>query len=124
MTSRSVTAVGWGRFLEGIFDEWVQRDVGTMFVQIFDAALASWVGLPPAVCIFGETCGNALTVEHTGDVYSCDHFVEPKFLLGNIRDKHLLTMVSSPEQRKFGTDKRDTLPGYCRECPVRFRMSR
>ena len=91
-----------------------------MFVQIFDAALASWVGTPPSVCIFGETCGNALTVEHTGDVYSCDHFVEPRYLLGNIRETHLLTMVASPEQRKFGTDKRDTLPRYCRECPVRF----
>jgi uncharacterized protein len=94
--------------------------VGTVFVQILDAALASWVGAPPAVCIFSETCGNALTVEHTGDVYSCDHFVEPTFLLGNIRDKHLLTMVASPEQRKFGLDKRDTLPQYCRECPVKF----
>jgi uncharacterized protein len=120
VTDRSVTSAGWGRFLESIFDEWIERDVGTVFVQIFDAALASWVGVPPAVCIFGETCGNALTVEHTGDVFSCDHFVEPKYLLGNIREKHLLTMVASPEQRKFGTDKRDTLPLYCRECPVNF----
>ena len=120
VTERSVTAEGWGQFLEDVFDEWIKRDVGTVFVQIFDAALASWVGVPPAVCIFSETCGNALTVEHTGDVYSCDHFVEPKFLLGNIREKHLLTMVASPEQRKFGTDKRDTLPRYCRECPVKF----
>jgi len=120
VTSRSVTADGWGRFLSSVFDEWVVRDVGTVFVQMFDAALSSWVGAPPAVCIFGETCGNALTVEHTGDVYSCDHFVEPAYLLGNIRETHLLTMVASPEQRKFGTDKRDTLPMYCRECPVRF----
>ena len=120
VTERSVTAAGWGQFLESIFDEWIVRDVGTVFVQIFDAALASWVGVPPAVCIFSETCGNALTVEHTGDVYSCDHFVEPKFLLGNIREKHLLDMVASPEQRKFGMDKRDTLPRYCRECPVNF----
>ncbi len=120
VTSRSVTAAGWGRFLESVFDEWVRRDVGTVFVQIFDAALASWVGAAPSVCIFAETCGNALTVEHTGDVYSCDHFVEPRYLLGNIRDRHLLEMVASPEQRAFGTDKRDTLPRYCRECPVRF----
>jgi uncharacterized protein len=120
VTSRSVTADGWGRFLSGVFDEWVRRDVGTVFVQIFDAALASWVGAPPSVCIFAETCGNALTVEHTGDVYSCDHFVEPRYLLGNIREKHLLEMVASPEQRTFGSDKRDTLPRYCRECPVRF----
>ncbi len=91
-----------------------------MFVQIFDAALASWVGMPPPVCIFSETCGDALTVEHTGDVYSCDHFVEPRYLLGNIRGTHLLTMVASPEQRRFGADKRDTLPRTCRECPVKF----
>ena len=110
VTSRSVTADGWGRFLTSVFDEWVHRDVGTVFVQMFDAALASWVGAPPAVCIFGETCGNALTIEHTGDVYSCDHFVEPAYLLGNIRETHLLTMVASPEQRKFGTDKRDAAP--------------
>jgi uncharacterized protein len=120
VTSRSVTADGWGRFLSGVFDEWVRRDVGTVYVQMFDAALASWVGAPPSVCIFSETCGNALTVEHTGDVYSCDHFVEPRYLLGNIRQKHLLEMVASPEQRAFGADKRDTLPRYCRECPVRF----
>jgi uncharacterized protein len=120
VTERSVSAEGWGAFLEQIFDEWIVRDVGTVFVQIFDAALASWVGAPPAVCIFSETCGNALTIEHTGDVFSCDHFVEPKYLLGNIREKHLLTMVASPEQRKFGTDKRDTLPRYCQECPVKF----
>jgi uncharacterized protein len=120
VTRRSVTADGWGRFLTTIFDEWVVRDVGTMFVQLFDAALASWVGAPPSVCIFSETCGDALTVEHTGDVYSCDHFVEPRWLLGNIRDTHLLTMVASPEQRAFGEAKRDTLPRYCRECPVRF----
>ncbi len=120
VTGRSVTADGWGRFLSSVFDEWVARDVGEVFVQMFDAALASWVGAPPAVCIFSETCGNALTIEHNGDVYSCDHFVEPRYLLGNIREKHLLTMVASPEQRKFGTDKLDTLPRYCRECPVRF----
>lgn len=120
VTGRSVTAEGWGRFLTAVFDEWVVRDVGTVFVQMFDAALASWLGAPPAVCIFAETCGDALTIEHTGDVYSCDHFVEPRYLLGNIRQTHLLTMVASPEQRRFGQDKRDTLPRHCRQCSVRF----
>ena len=120
VTGRSVTADGWGTFLCAVFDEWIARDVGSVFVQMFDAALASWIGAPPAVCIFGETCGNALTVEHTGDVYSCDHFVEPRFLLGNIHDKHMLEMVASPQQRAFGMDKRDSLPRYCRECSVRF----
>jgi uncharacterized protein len=120
VTKRSVTAVGWGRFLTAIFDEWIMRDVGEVFVQLFDAALASWAGAPSPVCIFSETCGNALTIEHTGDVYSCDHFVEPRFRLGNIRETHLLEMVASPAQRRFGSDKRDTLPRYCQECPVRF----
>lgn len=120
VTKRSVTPDGWGRFLTAIFDEWITRDVGTVFVQAFDAALASWAGVPQSLCIFSETCGDALTAEHTGDVYSCDHFVEPRFLLGNIRESHLLTMVASPQQRQFGQDKRDTLPRHCRECPVRF----
>lgn len=120
VTERSVGSEPWGRFLIAIFDEWVRRDVGTVFVQMFDAALASWVGAPPAVCIFAETCGDAVALEHTGDLYSCDHFVEPKYLLGNIAETPLAELVGSPRQRAFGTAKRDTLPRYCRECPVRF----
>jgi uncharacterized protein len=120
VTERSVSAARWGEFLIAIFDEWVQRDVGTVFVQMFDAALASWVGAPPALCIFSETCGDAVALEHNGDVYSCDHFVEPKYLLGNIADTSLADLVGSPRQRAFGNAKRDTLPRYCRECEVRF----
>jgi uncharacterized protein len=120
VTDRSVTAEQWGRFLTTIFDEWVRRDVGTVFVQMFDAALASWVGAPPSLCIFSETCGDAVALEHTGDLYSCDHFVEPKHLLGNIAETPLAELVASPQQRAFGAAKRDTLPRYCRECPVRF----
>jgi uncharacterized protein len=120
VTERSVTAEAWGRFLNTVFDEWVKLDVGTVFVQMFDAALASWVGAPPALCIFSETCGDAVALEHNGDVYSCDHFVEPKYLLGNVADAPLVDLVTSPRQREFGRAKRDTLPKYCRECPVRF----
>lgn len=120
VTDRSVGSEQWGRFLIAIFDEWVRRDVGTVFVQMFDAALASWVGAPPALCIFSETCGDAVALEHTGDLYSCDHFVEPKHLLGNIADTPMADLVASPKQRAFGAAKRDTLPRYCRECPVRF----
>jgi uncharacterized protein len=120
VTERSVESEQWGRFLIAIFDEWVRRDVGNIFVQMFDAALASWVGAPAAVCIFAETCGNAMALEHNGDLYSCDHFVEPGCLLGNIQSQSLAHLVNSSPQRKFGTDKRDTLPGYCRDCEVRF----
>jgi uncharacterized protein len=115
-----VTANQWGQFLTAVFDEWVRRDVGEVFVQIFDAALASWVGAPPAMCIFAETCGDALALEHNGDLYSCDHFVEPKHLLGNIAEHRMIDLVASDQQRQFGLAKRDGLPRYCRECAVRF----
>jgi uncharacterized protein len=120
VTERSIKSEQWGEFLVGIFDEWVRRDVGTVFVNIFDAALASWVGVPPALCVFLETCGQAMALEHNGDLYSCDHFVEPKYLLGNIHTESLARLAGSEQQRKFGNDKRDTLPLYCRECDVRF----
>ena len=120
VTDRSVTAEQWGRFLIAIFNEWVTCDVGRVFVQHFDAALAAWAGAPPAVCIFSPTCGTALALEHNGDLYSCDHFVEPNYLLGNILETPLIELVSSDAQRQFGLNKRDTLPRYCQECPVRF----
>ncbi len=120
VTERSVSAEQWGRFLNAVFDEWVRRDVGKVFVQMFDAALASWVGAPASMCIFSETCGTAVALEHNGDMYSCDHFVEPKYLLGNIQKVHMLQLVTSEQQRQFGLAKRDTLPRYCRECSVRF----
>jgi uncharacterized protein len=120
VTDRSVDPDAWGRFLSAIFDEWLARDVGTVFVAHFDAALASWVGVPPALCIFNETCGDAVALEHNGDLYSCDHFVEPDHLLGNITQTHLVELMASPAQRAFGDAKRDTLPRYCRECDVRF----
>lgn len=120
VTDRSVDPEAWGRFLTTIFDEWVRRDVGTVFVSHFDAALASWLGVQPALCIFGETCGNAVALEHNGDLYSCDHFVEPDYLLGNIGETHMVELMASPRQRAFGDSKRDTLPKYCRDCTVRF----
>ncbi len=120
VTDRSVDPVAWGAFLTAIFDEWIVRDVGTVFVRAFDDALAAWVGVPGGSCIVAETCGNALALEHNGDLYSCDHFVEPAHLVGNIMQTHLVELVASPRQRAFGDAKRDTLPRYCRECPVRF----
>jgi len=120
VTERSVKPEQFGQFLISIFDEWVRRDVGKVFIQHFDAALANWVGVPPSVCIFSKTCGNALALEHNGDLYSCDHFVEPDYKLGNIHETSMSELVASPQQRQFGQAKLDTLPHYCRTCEVRF----
>jgi serine-type anaerobic sulfatase-maturating enzyme len=120
VTGRSVTGEQYGRFLIDVFEEWVRRDVAAVYVQMFDVALANWYGEPPSLCIHSETCGAALALEHTGDLYSCDHFVEPAYRLGNIRETHLLELVGSAQQRQFGLDKRDTLPRFCLECDVRF----
>ncbi len=115
VSDRSVLPEQFGRFLAVMFDEWVRRDVGKVFVQTFEASLRNWLGMPTSgMCVFNETCGTGLAIEHNGDLYSCDHFVEPKFLLGNIENTHMLEMVASPQQTKFGQDKRDSLPEYCR----------
>lgn len=116
----SVEPLQYGKFLCTIFDEWVRNDVGTHFVQIFDVALGSWVGAPAGLCVFAETCGAAMAIEHNGDLYSCDHYVYPENRLGNIMESPLASLVNSTQQRKFGSDKRGTLPRYCRECEVRF----
>jgi uncharacterized protein len=120
VTDRSVDPARWGAFLSAVFDEWVRHDVGTVYVSHFDAALASWMGMQPALCIFNETCGSAVALEHNGDLYSCDHFVEPAHLLGNITDTHMVELMASEQQHRFGDAKRDTLPRYCRDCAVRF----
>jgi uncharacterized protein len=119
VTDRTVKPEQYGQFLIAIFDEWVRRDVGQVFVQSFDAALANWIG-QPGLCIFQQKCGLALALEHNGDLYSCDHFVEPDYLLGNIQKTHMIDLVTSQQQQKFGQDKFDTLPQYCRDCEVQF----
>ncbi|MBI5505924.1 MAG: anaerobic sulfatase maturase [Deltaproteobacteria bacterium] len=120
VTERSITAEQYGRFLIAIFEEWVRRDVAEVYVDLFDVALANWMGEPSGSCVFSPTCGLALAMEHNGDVYSCDHFVEPEYLLGNIADTPMSELVASTRQRRFGHDKLDTLPDYCRRCSVRF----
>jgi uncharacterized protein len=120
VTERSVTPGGYGRFLTDVFEDWVRHDVGEVYVQMFDVALANWYREPPGLCVHSETCGLALALEHNGDVYSCDHFVEPGYRLGNIADTPLIELVASPQQTSFGMAKRDTLPRYCLECDVRF----
>ncbi|MGH9575536.1 MAG: anaerobic sulfatase-maturation protein [Candidatus Acidiferrales bacterium] len=116
----SVDPVDFGKFLCAIFDEWVRNDVARYYVQIFDVALETWLGIPASLCVFRETCGSAMAMEHNGDLYSCDHFVYPENKLGNIIENPLESMVASAQQAKFGLDKRDSLPRYCRECDVRF----
>jgi len=114
----SVSPVQFGRFLCRMFDEWVRHDVGRVFVQLFDVALESWMGMSPSLCVFTETCGAAIAMEHNGDLYSCDHYVYPANLLGNILRAPLAAMAHGGQQTRFGLDKRDTLPRICRECEV------
>lgn len=120
VTDRTVKPEQWGRFLIDVFDEWAAHDVGDVFVQMFDATLASFLQIPATLCIFAETCGDALALEHNGDLYSCDHYVEPDYRLGNILEQHMLDLVASEKQRAFGAMKRDTLPSVCRSCDVLF----
>ena len=120
VTDRTVDPEAFGEFLATIFDEWSRNDIGEVFVQHFDTALANWHGESGTLCIFSETCGAAVALEHNGDVYSCDHFVEPDYLLGNITETPLGDLVRSDRQVEFGNDKRDSLPEFCRSCDVRF----
>jgi uncharacterized protein len=120
VTEWSVRAEEYGQFLVTIFEEWVRRDVGRVFVQLFDVALGNWSGLGASLCYFKETCGAALAIEHNGDVYACDHYVYPEYRLGNLMQEPLAGIVAAPEQQRFGREKRDTLPRFCRECDVRF----
>ena len=116
----SVEPRQFGRFLCAIFDEWVRRDVGRTFVQLLDVSLESWMGMEASLCIFRKQCGAALAIEHSGDLYSCDHFVYPENRLGNIMESALASLAGSEQQQRFGEAKESTLPHYCRECDVRF----
>jgi uncharacterized protein len=120
VTRWSVPAPAYGEFLCAIFDHWMREDVGKVFVQMFDVALGIWSGQGAGLCVFLENCGRALAMEHNGDVFSCDHYVYPKFQLGNILNKSLGEMVNSPAQEAFGKSKSASLPVYCRQCEVRF----
>jgi len=120
VTEWSVLPDDFGQFLSAIFDEWIQKDVGRIAVQMFEIAVGRELGKGPGLCYFAETCGNAIVVEHNGDVYSCDHYVYPEYRIGNVMDHSLAEIVNNPQQLQFGTDKRDTLPAYCRNCEVRF----
>jgi uncharacterized protein len=120
VTNRSVRPEAYGRFLIGIFDEWVRRDVGTTFVQFFEGVLASYLHGVSSLCVLQPTCGRGVALEHNGDLYSCDHYVEPRYLLGNIFQTTISDLVSSPQQQAFGQAKSETLPQYCRQCEFLF----
>ena len=120
VTDYSVTPAQWGNFLCAVYDEWVRRNVGQVFVQTFDATLANWVGVMPGVCSLSGMCGHAAVMEHNGDVYSCDHFVYPEHLLGNIRQQTLTGMLYGKRQRAFAAMKTGGLPRQCRECQWLF----
>ncbi|SKA39404.1 uncharacterized protein SAMN05428963_1317 [Consotaella salsifontis] len=120
VTPWSVLPRTYGDFLCGIFDEWIVRDVGSIFVQFFDVQLGLWAGAPASLCWFAETCGSGLAIEHNGDLFACDHYVYPEYRLGNIMDAPVGELAGRPEQITFGRDKRDTLPRQCRTCDIRF----
>jgi uncharacterized protein len=121
-SDRSISGAQYGRFLIDVFEEWARHDLGDVFVTMFDTSLAHWLGMDQAgSCVHARTCGDAVALEHNGDLYSCDHYVDPDYLLGNItQGRTLLQLVDSPRQRAFGQAKADTLPEYCRSCDVRF----
>jgi uncharacterized protein len=121
VSERTVRPDRFGRFLTTIFDEWLHHDVGEVYVQTFEAAARNWGGFDNSgMCVFNETCGTGVALEHNGDLYSCDHFVDPEFFMGNIADATIDELVAAPSQYEFGTAKRDMLPQYCLDCDVRF----
>ena len=120
VTERSVVSEAYGSFLNAIFDEWVLHDVGEMFVQTFDGVLAAYLRGYSSLCIFRPTCGDGVALEHNGDVYSCDHFVDPEYLLGNVLETPIGELVRSDRQRAFGRAKQESLPAYCRQCEYVF----
>lgn len=120
VTPWSIRPQEYGAFLTAIFDRWVRHDVGRIYVQLFDAALGKWLNMPGGLCIYAETCGDAMALEHDGQLYACDHFVYPEFARGRVDEQPLADLVESPAQKAFGADKSRSLPKYCLECPVRF----
>ena len=120
LSEASVTPKQWGYFLCAIFDEWVRKDVGKIFVEIFDCTLANWMGISPGICAYSKECGHAGVMEHNGDVYSCDHFVFPEYKLGNIRDHSLIDMLYGEQQQEFSRLKHSSLPRQCKECDMEF----
>jgi len=119
VSEHTVPSEAFGNFLSTIFDEWMAHDIGHVKVQIFEEATRTAFEQEHTICIFKKICGGVPVVEHNGDFYSCDHFVDEEHFLGNIREIPLVGLLDSQEQKAFGQAKLDTLPRYCRECEVR-----
>jgi uncharacterized protein len=110
----------FGAFLCRVFDEWYEKDIGTLYVNYFEAAVEMWMGRVSPLCTHAPLCGKCVAVERDGSVYACDHYVYPEYRLGNIQDRPLRDLVVSPEQERFGTNKERRLPQYCRDCAYEF----
>lgn len=106
-----------------VFDDGARHDVGQTYLQLFDVALANWLGMGSSLCTFASRCGSAFALEHNGDLYSCDHYVYPQYCLGNLLSQDLLSIAESDAQRRFASLKSDSLPRHCRQCRYRFARS-
>lgn len=120
LASWSVSPIEYGKFMCDIFDCWVRNDVGSYFVNLFDSTLANYCGMNPGTCVYSETCGANAVMEHNGDIYPCDHFVYPRYKLGNVKESSLREIVSSENATRFGIDKRNSLPAQCLRCEYYF----
>jgi uncharacterized protein len=114
----TVPSEAFGAFLCTIFDEWTSHDIGEVRIQIFEETAGTALGREHTLCIFKKTCGDVPVIEHNGDFFTCDHFVDKEHLIGNIRETRLVDLIEGPRQRAFGQAKWDTLPPYCLECQV------
>ncbi|WP_300514297.1 anaerobic sulfatase maturase [Aliiroseovarius sp.] len=120
VTEWSVAPRAYGKFLCDVFDAWFKSDIGRVFVQHFDVQVALWMGRPSPLCVFAETCGMGLALEHDGSLYSCDHYVYPEYRLGNITETPLREMLWTDRQAEFGQDKLTGLTAQCQACQFRF----
>lgn len=115
----SVPADGYGHFMNAVFDAWVKEDVGSIYIREFDSLLGTWMGYPASTCVQATTCGQAMIIETNGDIYSCDHYVYPAYLLGNIADTSLVKLATSRQQQRFGNAKQEKLTQMCQQCAVK-----
>lgn len=119
VSDRTVPAKAFGEFLCAIFDEWKTSGIGNVKIQIIEEALRTAFGMEHTLCIFKKTCGGVPVLEHNGDLYACDHFVDQGHLLGNISETPFNKLLESRAQQKFGQAKLTALPDYCLKCEVR-----